>query len=301
MEFWDKLIAALKQKGFGTVQNKKLQEAFGHLDASGLLSLSEDQLLPYMTGRTVAIKREKVDTLRRVVQEIEVASESSRGETSIRNRMNDTKLDKITRTVREKPDHDERWKKVETLHETVSETKTHEVSHMTLPGYLQITAGGEDAPVLSGEDNTQSHLGATDVSEWLECSAFEVALETVQQSSQSTGLLTGPIVWRPASFVVRVGKSTPWLFEAVRMKKSVDLVLHLFTIKQETGVIEQYFQYRIQTGRIVSIRLIQPDIHDPATSRLPHRVEFSVMPRNIEVESITGGTEMVDDWSNRGT
>ena len=301
MEFWKKLSTVLKQKGFSTTQIKKIQEVFGHLDAAGILGLSPDQLLQAMTGRTVAEKSEKIETLRTAVQEINEASGSSRSETTSRIRMNDTEPGKITRSTQEKLDHAENRDKNETLLEMVSELKTQEVSHTTLPSYLQIWAGGEDAPVLFGEDNTQSHVGHTDVSQWLECSAFNVAFETGQQGSQSSSLSSGLKVWRPAQFVVRIGKSTPWLFEAVRMNKRVDIVLRFYTKNQETQLIEQNFQYRIQSGRIISIRLIQPDVHDPATARHPHRVEFSVVPDVIEVESITGGTVMVDDWSNRGS
>ena len=55
---------------------------------------------------------------------------------------------------------------------------------MAMMSFLQIQAGGEDAPVLFGEDATQNAVGGTDVSAWLECSAFEVALETGQTGAR---------------------------------------------------------------------------------------------------------------------
>lgn len=103
MEFWNKLSEALKQKGFSSVQNKRLQEVFGHLDAAGLLSLTEDQLLPAMTGRTAAEKRKKIETLRTVIREIEGASGSSRSDSGLRRiRMVETELGKIVSSAREK-------------------------------------------------------------------------------------------------------------------------------------------------------------------------------------------------------
>jgi type VI secretion system Hcp family effector len=159
---------------------------------------------------------------------------------------------------------------------------------MAMPSFLRITAGGEDAPVLVGEDTTRTSMGGFDVSAWLECSAFEVALETGQQSHR---------VWRPAQFVVRLGKSTPWLFEAARLNKRIDLTLYLFRRSSARGEVEQHFQYRIQEGHMTSIRLVQPDTLDRMTASLPERVEFSVVPRVSEVESMTGGTMMIDDWA----
>lgn len=170
---------------------------------------------------------------------------------------------------------------------------------MAMSGFLRISAGGEDAPVLFGEDTTQTSMGGTDVSNYLECSAFEVALETGQQFPGS-GQATGQRVWRPAQFLVRVGKSTPFLFEAARMNKRIDLTLYLFRRPGARAPIEQHFQYRIQQGRITSIRLVQPDTLDRATASLPERLEFSVVPSISEVESMTGGTVMVDDWAARG-
>jgi type VI secretion system Hcp family effector len=171
---------------------------------------------------------------------------------------------------------------------------------VALTAFLSISAGGEDAPALFGEDTTQSSVGSTDVSTWLECSAFEVACETRQQGADGTSQSTGQRVWRPAMFVLRVGKSTPFLFEAARMNKRIDLTLHFFRQQNTRLPIVNHFQYRIQQGRITSIRLIQPDTLDRATASLPERVELSVTPNISEVESMTGGTVMVDDWAARG-
>jgi type VI secretion system Hcp family effector len=166
---------------------------------------------------------------------------------------------------------------------------------MALTSFLRIMASGEDAPVQSGEDNTRSMMGSVDVSNFLECSAFEVALET-----GSTSQSTGHRVWHPARFVVRLGKSTPFLFEAARTNKRIDLTLFFFRQPSAREPIEQHFQYRIQQGRITAIRIVQPDTLDRVTASLPERVEFSVVPSTSEVESMTGGTVMVDDWAAGG-
>ncbi|MBX3275499.1 MAG: hypothetical protein KF729_34890, partial [Sandaracinaceae bacterium] len=66
------------------------------------------------------------------------------------------------------------------------------------------------------------------------------------------------------------------------------------------GVIEQNFQYRIGQGRIVSIRIVQPNVLHAETASLHDYVELQVVPNVSEVESMTGGTMMVDDWANYG-
>lgn len=76
MEFWDKLNTVLKQKGFSITQIKKIQEVFGHLDAAGILLLSPGQLLPAMTGRTVAEKMKKIETLLLALKEVQAQSDA---------------------------------------------------------------------------------------------------------------------------------------------------------------------------------------------------------------------------------
>jgi type VI secretion system Hcp family effector len=165
---------------------------------------------------------------------------------------------------------------------------------------LLITASGEAAPVLMDEDTTRTSVGELDVSAMIECSEFEVALDTGQEAVQGSNRVTGRRTWRPARFVLRVGKSTPWLFEAARMNKRIDLTLHFHNVNHESGAWEQNLQYRIQQGRITAVRLVQPNALHPETAGLREFVELQVVPNVSEVESITGGTVMVDDWASRG-
>ena len=43
------------------------------------------------------------------------------------------------------------------------------------------------------------------------------------------------------------------------MNKRIDLTLYLLRRASERAQIEQHFQYRIQQGRITSVRIVQPD------------------------------------------
>lgn len=166
---------------------------------------------------------------------------------------------------------------------------------------LLITAGGEECPVLMGEDTTERTRDGFDRSAMLECFEFEVALQTGQHGTRGSTPSTGHRIWTPATFKLRTGKSTPFLFEAARMNKRVDLTLHFYNRNADTGKTEQNLQYRIQQGRITSVRLVQPNALQPETSRLREYVELQVVPTVSEVESMTGGTVMVDNWANRGT
>jgi len=171
---------------------------------------------------------------------------------------------------------------------------------MAFNSNLALKAAGEDAPVLFGEDTTQNVQGETDVAAMLECCEFSVAMTTGQQGMHGSSQSTGHRVWEPASFTVRLGKSTPFIFEAARLNKNIDLTLNFFHRHHETGAIEQNFQYRVRQGRITSIRLVQPHTLHAATAGLHDYVEFSVIPNASEVESMTGGTISIDDWAQLG-
>ncbi len=171
---------------------------------------------------------------------------------------------------------------------------------MAFNSNLVIKASGEDAPILFGEDTTQRNQGPTNVEAMIECYEFDVALETGQQGMHGSSQATGHRIWRPARFVLRLGKSTPFLFEAARMNKPIELVLNFHHRHATSGEIEQNFQYRIFDGRIVSIAIKQPNTLDPQTASLQDYVELRVVPNRVEVESMTGGTLSVDDWADLG-
>jgi type VI secretion system Hcp family effector len=168
---------------------------------------------------------------------------------------------------------------------------------MAFPTYLRIRANGEDAPVLHGEDTTHASMGGTDVSAYLQCVEFEVAME-VSQAIGGTGR-SGRRSWTPARFVVRLGKSTPWLFDAARSQKTIDLTLHFFRQSSDTGEMEQNFQYRLSKGRFVSVRLVHPSQTQSNAHGLADYVELQVVPAASELESVTGGTLMTDELDGR--
>ncbi len=171
---------------------------------------------------------------------------------------------------------------------------------MAFNSNLVIQASGEDAPILFGEDTTQRNQGPTNVEAMIECYEFDVALETGQQGMHGSSQATGHRIWRPARFVLRLGKSTPWLFEAARMNKPINLTLNFHHRHSTSGEIEQNFQYRVVDGRITSIAIKQPNTLHPETASLQDYVELNVVPNRVEVESMTGGTLSVDDWADLG-
>lgn len=168
---------------------------------------------------------------------------------------------------------------------------------MAFNSNLEISTNGTEVPVEFGEDTTMQAQGDVDVSAWIECHEFEVAVETGQQGSHGSSQATGHRIWRPARFVLRMGKSTPILFEAARTNQRIDLTLHMFHRNHDDGQVMEFWNYRIQQGRITSVRICQPNTLSPETASLHDYCELQVVPNISEGESMTGSTSFIDDWA----
>jgi hypothetical protein len=98
--------------------------------------------------------------------------------------------------------------------------------------------------------------------------------------------------WPPARFVLRLGKSTPWLFDAGKSAKKIELALRIFYQHHDTGEIVEGTQYRIKNGRISSVRILVPNTERAETAAAAPLVELRVSPGVTEIESMTGSTVM---------
>ena len=148
--------------------------------------------------------------------------------------------------------------------------------------YLQFSAGGEDAPVLMGHDTTRDAVGGVDVSNMIECLRFEFEELPVEHQRQRPS--------SPAKFLLRTGKSTPFIFEALKMNNRVDLTLNIFEQVSRAGPVERVFQYQIGQGRVIYLRLHQPSLEEQAVYGSRLYLEAHVIPMSIVIESIPGGT-----------
>ncbi len=163
---------------------------------------------------------------------------------------------------------------------------------MAFNSYLLIRAQGEDAPVLFGEDTTANDMGGTDVSNYIECTEFGVSMDLPNSAATGVSRASGHMSWPPARFVLRMGKSTPWLFDAAKTAKKIELALRIFNRHHDTGEIQQVAQYRIKNGRISSIRILLPNTERAETAAAAPLVELHVGPGITEIESMTGSTMM---------
>ena len=168
---------------------------------------------------------------------------------------------------------------------------------MAFNSNLELKVAGEAVAVEFGEDTTMQKQGEVDVSAWIECHEFEVAVTTGQQGSHGSSQATGHRIWQPARFVIRMGKSTPVIFEAARRNQRVDLTLHMFHRHHDTGEVTEFWNYGIEQGRFTSVRIVQPHTLHAHSATLHDYCEIQVVPNVSKGESLTGGTAFIDDWA----
>ena len=168
---------------------------------------------------------------------------------------------------------------------------------MAFNSNLEISADGTEVPVEFGEDTAMQAQGEGDVSAWIECHEFNVAVQTGQQGLHGSSQATGHRVWQPATFYLRMGKSTPVLFEAARRNQRIDLTLHMFHRHHDTGEVIEFWNYKIGQGRITECGIYQPNTLNAETASLHDYCLLKVVPNICEGESLTGSTSFVDDWA----
>jgi len=155
-----------------------------------------------------------------------------------------------------------------------------------LSHYVQFSANGEDAPVLMGHDTTRQSIGGVDVSNMIECLRFEYE-QYPSSAARELRLL-------PARFLLRTGKSTPFIFNSMtsnsRSAVRIDLSLNIFEYQSSDSAVERTIQYRMNNGRNIYTRIHQPSVHEQAMYGSRMYLEVHVQPEVVVIESLPGGT-----------
>jgi type VI protein secretion system component Hcp len=158
--------------------------------------------------------------------------------------------------------------------------------------YLALKIADSDAPSEHGHDNTRREMGAENVEADLEVLEFRAAVG-VGSSRTADARATAARTWEPAEFVLRHGKATPLLLQALRQNERIDLSLRMFTRNFDTGATELETTFEIAQGRIVYFEMENPNALNPETANSPPSVRIKVIPHTVRVISALG-TEVED-------
>jgi len=149
-----------------------------------------------------------------------------------------------------------------------------------LNAYLELQLNGT---AIAG-DTTVVSMGGVDVSDHIECIAFNHEVFVTGTSSRRTH---GPI-----KIVKRVDKSSPLLYMGFGQNQSAELTFRFFRLNPDEGTTEHYYTITLQNARIAGIRHWFPNTTDPAGANLPQMEEVSFIYQTITITHEIGGTEV---------
>lgn len=153
-----------------------------------------------------------------------------------------------------------------------------------LNAYLELKLNGND---IAG-DTTVVSIGGVDVSDHIECIAFNHEVFTSGASRATHG---------PIKFVKRVDKSSPLLYQGFGQNMNADVKFRFFRNNPDDGSTEHYYTITLQNARIASIRHWFPNTTDSVGASLPQMEEVSFTYQSITIIHEISATETTLDVS----
>jgi type VI secretion system secreted protein Hcp len=112
----------------------------------------------------------------------------------------------------------------------------------------------------------------------------------------TSGLPTGKRQHQPIVFTKEWGVSSPQFYTAIYTNENLPTVLFEFFVTNPAGVEVLNHTIKLTNASISAIRQTLPD-NQPVGSHDPRELqEISFTFQKIDIVSIDGGTEAVDDW-----
>jgi type VI secretion system Hcp family effector len=159
---------------------------------------------------------------------------------------------------------------------------------MAQESYLELTAAGQP---IEGESDVESggRENKIPVLSW------QLAGRTATEGGRAAS--TGRRQYDNVVMRMRLDKTMPLLSKAFRQNEIMEGTLRCYRPSPDgSGVTEQFFTFGFSEGRIVGLRIFQPDTLDPATSNEPITVEVQFRAHTLRFTHETASVEDVDDW-----
>ena len=157
--------------------------------------------------------------------------------------------------------------------------------------HLYLKANGID---VQGE-STQTSLGRENS---IECLYYEQAVTTAREAG--SGMATGRRQYQPLMIRKRIDKSSPLIAKALTENQVIEGQFKFFRPNPSgDGTTEQFYTVEIKQGRVASIKQINPDTIQPASSTEPPVEEVTFVFHTIAWTFTEGGITHEDENRNR--
>ncbi|MEM9996414.1 MAG: type VI secretion system tube protein TssD [Bacteroidota bacterium] len=110
------------------------------------------------------------------------------------------------------------------------------------------------------------------------------------------GSPSGKRIHSPAVLIKEVDKSSPILYNHLTEGTVFTKIVINWYKVQDDGTELLYFMHTIEHARLVGMKMMMPNVKDPAKQTFGHLEELSIAYRRITWSWLDGGIEATDDW-----
>jgi type VI secretion system secreted protein Hcp len=164
-----------------------------------------------------------------------------------------------------------------------------------MPMEAYLTVEGEDQGKIEGECDRVGHDG--------EIMVYAIEHETSIPSERQSTEATGERIHHPLTVTKKIDKSSPLLsFALTQNEKIKEAVLKFYRQSPSgDGTREHYYTIKLQSARIVSIKLDMPNMLLPQNNNLTEMEKLSLAYKTIIWIYEPSGIEHQDTWAEDET
>lgn len=167
--------------------------------------------------------------------------------------------------------------------------------------YLRLKANGED---IKGESSVNT-IGGEDVSQLIECDAYNEGCKTAQEAGSMTP--TGTRLYEPLTIRKNVDASSPLIMRALTDTEPCEGVFLFFRPAKGSGKQEKFFTVTISDARVCAVKRFLPQdapspgmtAADVSAAGKPPMEEVSFVFGKISWKHEVGKTEHDDMWQEQ--
>lgn len=154
-----------------------------------------------------------------------------------------------------------------------------------------VTVNGTKQGKFKGETIRAKHKG--------KITGLRFYYEVKSPRDSASGQATGKRTHQPVTFVKQWGPASPQFFQALTTNEILKSVLFEFMHSDGNGAEQIFHSILLTNASVCNYKAYLEIPTDSASLNVPELEEISLTFQRIEIESKTGKTMAVDDWSQR--
>ena len=157
------------------------------------------------------------------------------------------------------------------------------------PAYMKVV--GQRSGQIQGDVTTKGLEGTIEV--------LQLSHEIISPRDPASGLPTGKRQHKPLQATLTLDRSAPLLINSLITNENLTSVEIDFYRKDAKGFLYKAFTIKLTNASMASVKVVQPDVKDPANAASTQTLDVSFTYEKIEWTWLNGGVTASDDWEQR--